>query len=278
MSVTGGLKQSSDRWVLPWRTLENLAVWSMMLVRPPRVHIGWRPRVTITIVTVVCLGATVASMFLCDTAASAWAHSLPQWFIDVFDQITDFGRSGWFLFPFGFVVLLLAALMSPSLPRMAQGVLAMLAVRFGFLFLAIGIPGLFVTIIKRLIGRARPFVANNDDPFTYVPFMWRPEYASMPSGHAATAVSAAVAIGTVWPRLRAPMWLYAAIIMASRVIVMAHHPSDVIAGALVGGLGVLMVRTWFAARRLGFAANGVVALPGPSFGRIKRVARGLSGQ
>ena len=278
MSVTDGLKQSSDRWALPRRAIENLAVWSAVLVRPPRVRIGWQPRAMIVIVTVVGVTATVVSMFLYDTAASAWAHSLPQWFIDTFDLITDFGRSGWFLFPFGFVLLLLAALMSPSLPRMAQGVLAMLAVRFGFLFLAIGIPGLFVTIVKRLIGRARPFVATNDDPFTYMPFIWRPEYASMPSGHATSAVSAAVAIGTVWPRLRVPLWLYAAVIMASRVIVMAHHPSDVIAGALVGGFGVLMVRNWFAARRLGFAANGVLALPGPSFERIKRVARGLSGQ
>jgi undecaprenyl-diphosphatase len=74
------------------------------------------------------------------------------------------------------------------------------------------------------------------------------------------------------------MWIYAATIMASRVIVMAHHPSDVIAGALVGGLGALMVRHWFAARRLGFEANGTRALPGPSLQRIKAVARRLSGQ
>ena len=54
--------------------------------------------------------------------------------------------------------------------------------RFGYLFLAIGLPGLFVTIVKRLIGRARPYVGNHDDPFAYMPFIWQPEYASMPSG------------------------------------------------------------------------------------------------
>jgi hypothetical protein len=49
----------------------------------------------------------------------------------------------------------------------------------------------------------------------------------------------------------------------------------VLAGAIVGAVGALLVRDWFAARRLGFAvaADGQVRrLPGPSFARIKRVA------
>jgi undecaprenyl-diphosphatase len=143
---------------------------------------------------------------------------------------------------------------------------------------AIGLPGLFVTVAKRLIGRARPYVGSQDDPFTYVPFGWRSEYASMPSGHVTTAVAAAVAIGAVWPRARVPMWTYALIIMASRIIVLAHHPSDVIVAALVGAFGAMLVRNWFAERRLVFDASGLRALPGPSLRRIKRVAARLLGQ
>jgi membrane-associated phospholipid phosphatase len=100
----------------------------------------------------------------------------------------------------------------------------------------------------------------------------------MPSGHAASAVAAAVAVGAVWPRARVAMWIYAAIIMASRVIVLAHHPSDVIVAALVGGVGAVLVRMWFAERRLVFDAGGIRAMPGPSLQRIKRVARSLRGQ
>ena len=48
-------------------------------------------------------------MFLLDTAASDWARHLPRWFVDAFEQITNFGLSGWFLFPFGFILLCLAA-------------------------------------------------------------------------------------------------------------------------------------------------------------------------
>ena len=66
------------------------------------------------------------------------------------------------------------------------------------------------------------------------------------------------------------------VIAISRVVVTAHHPSDVIAGALVGGIGALLVRNWYAARRLGFAvaAGGTVyPLARPSWRRIKAVAR-----
>jgi len=88
--------------------------------------------------------------------------------------------------------------------------------------------------------------------------------------------AALVAVGLVWPRARPIMLVYALIIAASRVIVLAHHPSDVIAGALAGTLGALVARDWFAARRLGFVMEPdgrVRALPGPSLARLKTVAR-----
>ncbi len=116
------------------------------------------------------------------------------------------------------------------------------------------------------------------DIWNYTPFGWKVEYASFPSGHATTAFSAAIAIGAMWPGARPYLWFYAVIIAVSRVIVSAHHPSDVIAGAIVGAMGAVLVRNWFAARRLGFlvASDGrVKALPGPSWRRIKKVAEGV---
>lgn len=251
----------------PRNALDSFAQWGRVLFRAPQARVvRWGAGGYVAVV--LTLIAVVASMFLLDAAASGWARGLPRWFVALFAQITDFGLSGWFLFPFGFVLLCLAFVTSPVWSSKTQSVLAILTTRFGYVFLAIGVPGLFAAIVKRMIGRARPYVGPQDDPFAYIPFIWKPEYASMPSGHATTAVAAAVAIGAVWPAARGVMWLYALLIMFSRVVVLEHHPSDVLAGALVGAVGADMVRRWFAARRLLFAASDLHAFPGPSRMRI----------
>ena len=254
------------------RLVRNLATNTVLscraLVRSvPSITVGRSPGTIVW--SVALIAAAIAAMFLLDTAALDWARREPHWFRAAFEKITDLGLSGWFLFPCGFILLFLAAVTSTKLTRLAQGVLAALAARFGFLFLAVALPGLFVSIVKRLIGRARPYVGGHEDPFNYVPFGWRPEFASMPSGHATTAVAAAMAIGAMWPRTRIVMWFYAAVIMVSRVAVLAHHPSDVIAGALVALLGTHVLRRWFAARRLVFRAVDLRANPGPALPRIK---------
>ena len=258
--------------VLPSRIVANFALAVVALARPPRAKLPAPPRRAVAAVLLTCM-AIIASMFLLDRTASDWARHLPGWFIEAFEQITDFGLSGWFLYPLGVILLGLAAVASPASPRLAQGVFAALGARFGFLFVAIAAPGLFTTIVKRLIGRARPYVGGYDNPFLYKPFIWQPAYASMPSGHATSAAAAAVAIGAVWPRARPLMWLYALTIMFSRVVVVAHHPSDVLAGALVGAVGVLLLRRLFAARRLAFSPRDLRPYPWPSWRRLKAAVR-----
>jgi undecaprenyl-diphosphatase len=216
-------------------------------------------------------------MLAFDVRAMTLAHTLPLWVIDTFNEITDFGQGGWFLIPVGTFIVLAAILATPAAGRIGNLVIVSLIVRLEFVFLAVALPGLTVTIVKRLIGRVRP---SDLGPFAYMPWSWQPAYASMPSGHATTACAAAIAIGAVWPKARVPMWIFAVVIALSRVVITAHYVSDVIAAGFVGAFGAILVRNWFAARRLGFVAEpgGTVrALPGPSRRRLKAVARRLIG-
>ena len=257
--------------------IENARDAIALLLRPPqqrsvRLVPAWR---RYFVPGVLAAAAVALAMILVDQRAYLFASGLPPWLVDGFYAITDFGRSGWILVPTGGLIVIIWLLASPALDHMTRGVLAMLAVRIGFIFIAVGLPGLLVTIVKRWIGRVRPSVQG---PFAYEPFSWRPEFASLPSGHTTTAFAALVSIGAIFPRARPFLWGYALLIASSRIAVTAHYSSDVIAGAVVGAFGALWVRDWFARRRLGFVVgtDGVVyALPGPSLDRIKRVARAL---
>jgi undecaprenyl-diphosphatase len=233
---------------------------------------AWR---RLKVQAVLAVAAIALAMAFVDTPLHHIAAALPDWVVDDAFVVTDFGLSGWILIPVGVPLVLMALLASPALDTMSRAVCAMVAARLGFVFVAVGLPGLVVTIVKRWIGRVRPSDAG---PFAYEPFSWRPDYASFPSGHTTTAFAALVAIGALYPRLRPMLWMYALAIGASRVMVSAHYPSDVIAGAAFGVLGALVVRDWFAVRRLGFrvGADGKVhAMAGPSLRRIKRVAARL---
>ncbi len=223
---------------------------------------------------IACVAVVLAMIFV-DQPAYQFALGLPVWLVDVFYEITDFGRSGWILVPTGALIVIIALLASPAFDHMTRGVLAMLVVRIGFIFIAVGLPGLIAAVVKRWIGRVRPSALG---PFAYEPFSWRPQYASLPSGHTLTAFAALVAIGALFPRARPFLWLYALLIASSRIVVSAHYTSDVIAGAAIGAFGALWVRDWFARRRMGFVvgADGEVhALPGPSLRRVIKVARAL---
>ncbi|WLA61687.1 phosphatase PAP2 family protein [Bradyrhizobium diazoefficiens] len=192
--------------------------------------------------------------------------------------LTDFGKDEYVLSALA-VALVAVALVAAGLYGTRRALLLGLGTRLQFLFLSVAFSVLIAEILKYLIGRGRPFVGGKADPFNFIPFEGSGAYGSLPSGHAVTAFALAFAVSALWPRLRVFMFTYAIVILLTRLVLLAHHPSDVVAGALVGMVGAMAVRYWFAARRLGFAirADGsILAIPGPVGGRLKRVARGAS--
>ena len=192
--------------------------------------------------------------------------------------LTDFGKSEYVL---GLLAALLFAvvIMTARLRGTSRSLLLGFGTRLQFVFFAVLVPVLAGEVIKWVVGRGRPFVGGEANAFNFSHFAGTEAYASFPSGHAITSFALAFAVSAVWPRARAVMVVYAVLIAISRLVLLAHHPSDVVAGALIGVIGAMFVRYWFAARRLGFAIRhdgAIVPLPGPSLGHLKRVARKAS--
>ena len=169
--------------------------------------------------------------------------------------LTDFGKDAYALWMLA-TALIVIAIASPFLQGTARARLLRFATQVQYLFFAVLVPVLFAEVVKWVAGRGRPFVGGKANPFNFAPFTGTEAYYSFPSGHAVTGFALAFAIGAVWPRARSWMLVYALLIAASRLVLLAHHPSDVVAGALIGVLGAMAVRYWFAARQLGFAIHG----------------------
>jgi membrane-associated phospholipid phosphatase len=192
--------------------------------------------------------------------------------------LTDLGKDEYVLVVLA-VALMIVALVAAALHGTRRALLLGFGTRLQYVFLSVAASVFMAEILKFIIGRGRPFVGGKANPFNFVPFQGSEAYFSLPSAHAVTAFALAFAVSALWPRLRVFMFTYAIVILLTRLVLLAHHPSDVVAGALVGMVGAMAVRYWFAARRLGFAirADGtILTLPGPLGGRLKRVARGAS--
>jgi undecaprenyl-diphosphatase len=277
VTAAGGLSRSA-----PWANyiVANLVAGVVAPLRSRRGRAdrlvpAWRRFAPFAVPLATLIAAAMAWL---DAPAMRAVAALPTGFVAFVNEVTDFGRGVWPLTPLGILLFLSPILSSPRLGFLARGVLTTAAVRLGYMFTAIALTGLADTIIKRIIGRVRP---SELGPFAFEPISWRSEYASFPSGHSTNVFATLVAIGLIFPRARPFLWAYALVIAASRVIVSAHFPSDVLAGAAFGAFGAIVVRDWFAARRLGFyiGSDGQVrTMPGPSFKRMKRVARALFGQ
>jgi len=188
--------------------------------------------------------------------------------------LTDFGKDAYVLAALA-AMALLAGFVAAALQGTSRAQWLGFGLRVQFVFFAVLAPLLAGELIKWVAGRGRPFVGGQANAFNFAPFAGTEAYASFPSAHAITAFALAFAVSAVWPRARAAMIVYALLIAASRLVLLAHHPSDVVAGGLIGVVGAMAVRYWFAARRLGFAIrrDGQIVPLRSVFGQRKRVAR-----
>ena len=116
--------------------------------------------------------------------------------------------------------------------------------------LAVAAAAAFTSVLKDLVDRARPALADPE----IVALVATPGSASFPSGHAATAFAAAIAVGAFYPRIRWPLLGLAALVGLSRIYLGVHYWLDVLAGAALGVVLGLAV-AWTARRLLAWLAR-----------------------
>lgn len=118
---------------------------------------------------------------------------------------------------------------------------------------AIGVSGVVTTVLKDVVGRARPYVSADTNPHDFRSgrslIGGGDDYVSFPSGHATVAFAAA-AVATSesqrwWPQgvwVVAPvMYGGATLVGLSRMYNNAHWASDIVAGAAIGTFAGLKV-------------------------------------
>jgi membrane-associated phospholipid phosphatase len=276
MSVSAGLGARSSYF-----TQLTALVWGSLaqLVRPPshsrrsegRRRLA-RHALLLTVVGAALVVVMVAGLDAWEIRQMPVRGGAGLWPVRI---LTNFGKAAyvlWFLAAGLFAV----AIVLPLSEGASRHRLLRLGIHLQFLFLAVLVPLLAGELIKWIVGRGRPFVGG-PNAYNFVHFAGTEAYASFPSAHAITSVALAFAVSAVWRQARIPMMLYALLIIASRLVLLAHHPSDVVAGSVIGLAGAMVVRYWFAARRLGFAigAGGAIT-PRQTWPlqTAKRVARG----
>ena len=209
-----------------------------------------------------------------DAPLSRLAHALPTPVIAFFEWLTDFGESGWILYPalaFWLVCTVLARVGNKWTARLA---LKQMAATFGFIFLGVGLPGLASNLLKSLIGRARPELMDTVGSFAFQPIVNTARYESFPSGHSTTAMAFCLVVSFLSPRTFPVMLIFSVGIVLSRVIVGAHYPTDALSGAILGTLGAYWIRNIFASRRWAFRREADGHIRRRPLGAVTRLVRG----
>ena len=168
--------------------------------------------------------ACIISYEVFDVPAARYCAAVGYRTRDIFALITELGLSTPYL------VAAVAAFIYLRFVKRSQ----ILANAAAFLFAAVALSGLANDLVKVIAGRSRPGLLLSEGIYTFEPFTNQYYYASFPSGHANTIAALCYGLSMAGCRFKYVLPGIALAVMASRVIVGAHFPSDVMFGAYLG--------------------------------------------
>ena len=192
----------------------------------------------------VIVVAALSTLF--DARIAAAMTAVPLAAIVAAALVSDLGQSG-YMFETAVLIAGVSFLAQRS-KRFVRfdPVLRPLRERALYVFGVLATSGILAQVVKHLVGRARPRMMPAFGPYHFDLLSMGADFASFPSGHAATVFAMAVALSLLMPRCRGPLFLFAGLVAASRIVGEAHYASDGVAGGLLGIASALTV-TWICA-------------------------------
>lgn len=243
----------SRRLAWPRENCAAIAARAARVQRRPTIHAPVFQVSDIIALLVISVALVLLVGFAFDALSVQRARELPRIIRFVAEWLSYFGKSQWELIPAGVVVLVLICGRWKIVPPRIRAAWAEIGALAAYIFAAIAGSGIVTNILKQFIGRGRPITFDEFGAFALHPFEFAYRFQSFPSGHATTA-GALIAIGfLVFRRWRIAFLLFGLLMAASRVVVAAHYPSDVLAGLIFGYAFSLWLAGRFAAAGWAFA-------------------------
>lgn len=182
----------------------------------------------------------------------------------LFRSFTDLGKSGWILILLALAAIGITVFRAREISFRASVAAGYTLQLLSFLFASVALASLAGSLIKNILGRARPKFFDTLGPVEFRPFTFDYDYASFPSGHATTIFALGTALAILFPRARVLLIVAAGWVAATRFLIGSHYLSDALAGGCLGFCVPYLVRDRLAVRRWLFAkkADGTIHLRG----------------
>jgi membrane-associated phospholipid phosphatase len=232
------------------RSLANLVTTLRILRRRLRTRPAIKPGIDWIGWVVLAASLTVYIALTLDVVAVRAPAQAPRWMWNMAQWTSDIGASGWYLAPAALFLLVANLTDWSSLTRRKLWLLYNRTQLAFFVLVAVGLPGLFITLLKHVVGRARPEHFSELGAFSFNHHFMGTAFASFPSGHGTTVGSLAAILIVLCPRTRHLVIPLAIWLAGTRILTSSHYLSDIVAGCAIGFLGALLVAVLFA--RLGF--------------------------
>ena len=166
-------------------------------------------------------------------------------FIDFFRLITVVGDATWWLiiFVLGLSITILG--LKFDVTKTHTATLQRYKSIFRYLILSCLVSGVLHHILKILIGRFRPRYLFSQDLYGFSPLNFDIAMNSFPSGHSQTIFSICMCLSIIYPRYLTFFLLLAVMVGISRIVLLAHFPSDVIFGAYLGIVTAILLNRYY---------------------------------